>query len=348
MVFVTTSQAPPLDSYLELTGSGRFTADSEQRKAVEAFDRLWHALCAQQPDSTGFGRFWQRLTGRSKRRIPGIYLWGDVGRGKTWLMDLFFESLPIQQKRRIHFHRFMQRIHDELRGLQHVSDPLPQVARQWSEGIRILCLDEFIVSDIADAMLLSGLLEALFERGVTLVTTSNSPPNDLYRDGLQRAKFLPAIDRLKRYCKVVEVAGVIDYRLRILEQSETYHFPLDKEATAILEANYEHIACGSDLDRQMLVNERLLTARRRSDGVAWFDFLTLCDGPRGSADYGLPPLGVGSPATKSPRRRGVSLRYRCLRAHRMNCAQNLVLSMKVQALLILLAGSFIWASSQAR
>ena len=284
-MFVTTSPATPLETYLELTGSGRFTADSEQRKAVDVFDRLWKVLSAKQPDSIGFGRFWQRLTDRPPQRIPGIYLWGDVGRGKTWLMDLFFESLPIRQKRRIHFHRFMQRIHDELRELQHVSDPLPQVARRWSEGIRLLCLDEFVVTDIADAMLLSGILEALFEHGVTLVTTSNSQPNDLYPDGLQRARFLPAIERLNRYCKVVEIAGEIDYRLRILEQSETYHFPLDKEATTILEANYEQIACGSDLDPQMKVNDRLITARRRSDGVAWFDFLTLCDGPRGSADY---------------------------------------------------------------
>jgi cell division protein ZapE len=179
----------------------------------------------------------------------------------------------------------MQRVHDELADLGHVSDPLPRVARRWSENTRLLCLDEFFVADIADAMLLSGLLQSLFRRGVTLVTTSNSAPDELYREGLQRAKFLPAIESLKRNCRVVEVGGDTDYRLRILEHSETWHHPLDENADAILDANYERMACGSDLNPEMKVNGRRLRALRRSDGLAWFDFTELCHGPRGSADY---------------------------------------------------------------
>lgn len=285
MVFVTNSPAPPLETYTDLIESGRFSADDQQRAAVEALDRLWHALQTQDKKVAGLNRLRARLFKKTEQDFRGLYLWGDVGRGKTWLMDMFYESLQIERKRRIHFHRFMQRVHDELNKLQHEADPLPKVASRWSDEFRVLCLDEFFVSDIADAMLLSGLLEALFENGVTLVTTSNAHPDDLYKDGLQRAKFLPAIERLKENCDVVKVAGDTDYRLRILEQSTTYHFPLDENAEAILRNNYEKIACGSDHRPDLSVNGRVMTARRRSDGVVWFDFRTLCDGPRGSADY---------------------------------------------------------------
>ena len=281
---VTTSPLTPLDTYNDLIESGRFTADEQQKAAVEALDQLWHALQAE-PEARGIRKFLTRLKRDSGDTVKGLYLWGDVGRGKTWLMDLFYESLPIQRKRRIHFHRFMQRVHAELKNLENESDPLPRVARRWSDEFRLLCLDEFFVSDIGDAMLLSGLLEALFENGVTLVTTSNTPPDGLYRDGLQRAKFLPAIERLKEHCHVLKVAGDTDYRLRILEQSTTWHFPLDENADSVLEDNYEKIACGSDHDAALVINSRTLTARRRSDGLAWFDFRMLCDGPRGSADY---------------------------------------------------------------
>ena len=284
-MFVTTSPSPPLETYLDLTASGKFSADDNQRAAVEVLEMLWHELQRDEEESRGLKKVFSGLFGKRGSLIPGVYLWGDVGRGKTWLMDLFYESLPIQRKRRVHFHRFMQRVHNELRTLEHESDPLPKVAQRWANDFRLLCLDEFFVSDIADAMLLSGLLEALFDNGVTLVTTSNSHPDDLYRDGLQRAKFLPAIELIKQHCRIIPISGGTDYRLRILERSETYHYPLDERAGSILEKNYESIACGSDLDPEIEVNGRVITARRRSDGVAWFDFRMLCDGPRGSADY---------------------------------------------------------------
>ncbi|MDX1554981.1 MAG: cell division protein ZapE [Xanthomonadales bacterium] len=282
---MTSCPASPLESYDHLTATGRFTADPEQRKAVKALDRLWRVLSEPSRESSGLKRVWGRLAGKRHEAPQGIYLWGSVGRGKTWLMDLFYESLPIEAKRRVHFHRFMQRVHGELAELGAMADPLPLIARRWSHGTRLLCLDEFFVSDIADAMLLSGLLEALFERGVTLVTTSNIPPDDLYRSGLQRAKFLPAIERLKAHCEVVQIGGDADYRLRILERSETYHQPLDDQAEAVLAVNYEQIACGSELGSGLEVNGRMLHAKKRSDGVAWFDFSELCEGPRGAADY---------------------------------------------------------------
>lgn len=282
---MTTCPAPLLDQYFELTGSGRFSADAEQEKAAKALDRLWRALVEDHINIRAGRSLLRKFTRRRRDRVRGVYLWGSVGRGKTWLMDQFYESLPIERKRRIHFHRFMKRVHDELARLGQVSDPLPRIVRRWSAGARLLCLDEFFVSDIGDAMLLSGLLEATFDNGITLVTTSNIPPDELYRGGLQRAKFLPAIDLLKQNCEVVELGGDTDYRLRILEQSETWHHPLDEQARQILESNYEQIAAGSDLNPRLRVNGRVLTARRRSDGVAWFDFHELCDGPRGSADY---------------------------------------------------------------
>lgn len=282
---VTTSPAPPLETYDQLTGSGRFTADAAQREAVSALDQLWRALLSPENRSAGLRGFLGRVSARKASELKGVYLWGSVGRGKTWLMDLFYESLPIETKRRVHFHRFMQRVHRELIQLGQVSDPMPRIARKWSRGTRLLCLDEFFVSDIADAMLLSGLLGALFERGVTLVTTSNFPPDDLYRDGLQRTKFLPAIERLKNHCEVIHVGGDTDYRLRILKRSETYHQPLDAAAESVLQDNYERIACGSELDPVLDINGRELHARKRSDGVAWFDFAELCEGPRGAADY---------------------------------------------------------------
>lgn len=282
---VTTCPAPPLESYRELTGSGRFSADPEQEKAVIALDRLWHELQGGDPSSSGLKGLLKRIRKENHGHTPGIYLWGSVGRGKTWLMDLFYESLPIQRKRRIHFHRFMQRVHDALAGMGEVSDPLPRIAETWADEARVLCFDEFFVSDIGDAMLLSGLLQALFENGVTLVATSNCHPDDLYRDGLQRAKFLPAIEALKTHCRVIEVGGNADYRLRILERSPTYHHPLNSAAHQAIMDSYEQIACGSDLDPALQINGREIEAQRRSDGVAWFNFSALCEGPRSSRDY---------------------------------------------------------------
>ena len=190
----------PLNQYKALAGSDGFVADPGQETVIKALDALWHALQKQRNPG-----LLDRLRGKPPEYVPGLYIWGGVGRGKTWLMDLFFENLPVRRKQRVHFHRFMQRVHHSLQAQGQVRDPLPRVAAEWAANCSVLCLDEFFVSDIADAMLLGGLLENLFKNGVTLVTTSNIAPDGLYPGGLQRAKFLPAIELIKQNTRVLDL-----------------------------------------------------------------------------------------------------------------------------------------------
>jgi cell division protein ZapE len=273
-------QLSPLAHYRQLVDDGVFQADPHQLKAAEALDRVWRELT--EPRTTSL---LDRLRGREGRPVPGLYLWGSVGRGKTWLMDLFYEHLPKKDKQRVHFHRFMQRIHSALRNLDQVSDPLPIIAADWARNGKLLCLDEFFVSDIADAMLLGGLLEALFENGVTLVTTSNLHPDGLYRDGLQRAKFLPAIESIKRHLRVLELAGETDFRLRILERSDIFVYPLGPASERKLTDCFDRMAAECELEHDLDINGRNFHAHRRGDGIIWFDFEELCMKPRGAIDY---------------------------------------------------------------
>ncbi|MDT8319721.1 MAG: cell division protein ZapE [Xanthomonadales bacterium] len=270
----------PLSHYQRLLRRGDFSPDPQQQLAIQALDGLWQVLCspARQP-------LLKRLL--AGRPVPprGIYLWGGVGRGKTWLMDLFFEQLPTQQKQRLHFHRFMQRVHAGLRAAKQARDPLSRVANDWAKNCTLLCLDEFFVSDIADAMLLAGLLENLFRNGVTLVATSNTPPDRLYEGGLQRERFLPAIDLLERNMEVLELKGETDFRLRILEQSKIFHHPLDNRASAALTASFNRMAAECELDHDLDINGRIVHALRRGDGVIWFEFSELCKKPTGSIDF---------------------------------------------------------------
>jgi len=270
----------PLVRYQQSVDSGAFSRDPDQLPAVKALDELWHDLLARRQAS---------LLDRLRRRRPpplrGLYLWGAVGRGKTWLMDLFFECLPPGRRQRIHFHRFMQRVHHDLRSLGRARDPLTRIAADWAAQADVLCLDEFFVADIADAMLLAGLLESLFAHGVTLVTTSNSEPDNLYREGLQRARFLPAIELLKQHTRVLRIDGDTDYRLRILEQSEIFHYPLDDSADRVMTAAFERMAAECELNHDLEINGRNFHARRRGDGVIWFEFEELCEKPRGAVDY---------------------------------------------------------------
>lgn len=257
---------------------------------MEHLQRLYEELVAAEQAGRQPGLA-QKLLGKWARPKPvepirGLYFWGGVGRGKTYLMDAFYEALPFERKLRAHFHRFMQRVQRELKLLSGEKNPLQLIARRLAAETRVICFDEFFVSDIADAMILGGLFQGLFSHGVTLVATSNIEPDGLYKDGLQRARFLPAIALLKQHTLVLNVDGGTDYRLRTLEQAELYHSPLDAEADAGLRRSFEALAPEPGREDQVLeVEGRSIRARRVADDVAWFDFAELCDGPRSQNDY---------------------------------------------------------------
>lgn len=258
------------------------SSDVAQRNAVLHLEDLRKRLIAAKPKSW-WHRLWQQRGIRQLER--GIYLWGGVGRGKTWLMDLFFESLPFKEKYRSHFHRFMQFVHHELHRKRNRADPLDVIAQQLAARTRVLCFDEFYVSDIADAMILGRLLQSLFEYGVTLVATSNCEPDQLYKDGLQRARFIPAIKSIKEYTVTINVDSGIDYRLRQLEQAQTW-FGIDEKAIQLMQALFAQLAQGQILREQaVVINQRKIKTRELANDVAWFDFNEICDGPRGQADY---------------------------------------------------------------
>ena len=268
----------------ELTRLGH-QADAIQHHAVTQLDDLRQRLCAQfQPKS-----LWQRLLPINRNDIQlerGLYFWGGVGRGKTWLMDMFYHSLPFKQKHRSHFHRYMQFIHTELQRHRDRADPLDIVAEQISHKTRVLCFDELYVSDIADAMLLGNLFRGLFDRGVTLVATSNCAPDELYKDGLQRARFLPTIRLLKENTQILNIDSGIDYRLRHLEHARTWFDIRQSDASAEILQLFQRLTEGAATEQGTLeLNHRKLKVKRVSNDALWFDFKELCDGPRGSADY---------------------------------------------------------------
>lgn len=313
----------------------RWEDDAAQRAALNELDRVHAELLAAEYAARAAP--WWRLRQPKPAAARGLYLWGDVGRGKTFLADLLLQSLPMHSvapnksildlperaesgagpdsatsngalarlirgrgilprradelvrrpgKLRLHFHRFMGRVHAELRKCDGRRDPLRDVAAHFAAQARVLCLDEFFVTDIGDAMILGGLLQHLFARGTTLVTTSNIEPGTLYRDGLQRARFLPAIALLERHCAVVQLLAAQDYRLRELSRAGVYFTPLDAAAERALDACFEQVAPGARRpEPQIEVNGRAIAVKRRAEGVIWFDFAALCEGPRAVADY---------------------------------------------------------------
>ena len=272
------------EAYEESLNREGHVEDPSQLDLIARFEALQAQLKAQRPRKGGLRTMFFRSEPRES--VRGLYIWGGVGRGKTFLMDLFFESLEIKEKRRIHFHRMMHDVHERMKTLSFVEDPLDKVAAGIAQDTRVLCFDEFFVSDIGDAMILGKLLDGLFRRGVTLVTTSNSRPDDLYRDGLQRQRFLPAIALLNKHTEVVNMDGGTDYRLRILQKAGTYLSPND--AAAAQRLNYffdESASLQIEADKNLDINGREVRARRCAKGVAWFRFEDICDGPRSQADY---------------------------------------------------------------
>jgi cell division protein ZapE len=265
-----------------------FSYDSAQEQAVLLLQDLYERLVAGSPDRSDGGLLaWIRKFRRVNREPEvGLYFWGGVGRGKTYLVDTFYECLPLRRKLRVHFHRFMQRVHSDLTSLEGEKNPLEIVADRITAEAQVLCFDEFFVTDIGDAMILGGLMQALFARGVTLVATSNIEPARLYENGLQRQRFLPVIAMLEKHTRVVNVDSGIDYRLRTLQTAELYHHPLDAEADRSLHDSFVRLATepGRQMER-LEINNRYLTCRYMANDVAWFDFAELCAGPRSQNDY---------------------------------------------------------------
>ncbi|MHB8912177.1 MAG: cell division protein ZapE [Lysobacter sp.] len=290
--------AAPSAAYAAGVARGDWSFDAAQQPALGELDRM-HAALLDSPRGGLFGGLFNK-----PRPMPrGLYLWGGVGRGKTFLIDLFFDGLPLRDvaasgragfpspargsgKRRLHFHRFMREVHAQLRAHAGERDPLAAIARAWCQQWRVLVLDEFFVSDIGDAMLLGRLLDRLFAEGVVLVTSSNTAPLNLYQDGLQRERFLPAIALLQRHCAVVPLVGATDYRLRALIRTPVYRTPLDESSDAWLTSRWKTLSAGCAPEAGPLaIDGRLIPARALAEGHAWFDFGALCEGPRAAGDY---------------------------------------------------------------
>ena len=285
----------PLARYDAEVSSGVLRVDAEQRAVMQKLDLIGDELKRREnwvkPSRSLFAR-WNKSSNNHVSGIQGLYLWGGVGRGKTHLCDLFFEAVSFDDKTRLHFHRFMQQIHDDMRKLKGVEDPLQRIAEDWSEHSRLLLLDEIHVNDITDAMLLGRLLTELFNRCVTLVTTSNVPPEGLYKDGLQRARFLPAIAQICKHTDVVEMVGVTDYRLQLLKKESIYRVSkfvdgkADRTSRQGMREYFDKVRADFDVQTgSITINSRDLPALAHSADVAWFTFDTLCKTSRSTQDY---------------------------------------------------------------
>jgi cell division protein ZapE len=274
--------------YSEELAARHFSADAAQLAAVARLDNLRNRLISAAAGGAWQGPRWLAplLPQRARAPVTGLYLWGGVGRGKTWLMDLFFASLPFPERRRRHFHRFMYEVHDGLKRRKAQRSPLDHIAADTARDTRVLCLDELFVSDIADAMILGGLFEGLWRRGVTLVATSNVPPGELYKDGLQRQRFLPVIALLEKYTEVLPVAGATDYRLRQLTRAGTYLVAGTADAAVRLEALFRELG-GAEAQHggTLQIEGRALAVLRVGHGAVWCSFDALCAGPRSQDDY---------------------------------------------------------------
>jgi cell division protein ZapE len=286
----TMTRMTPQQRYQQDLDNRQISPDKAQQEAVEHLQALYDELMATEPvtQSGIANRFRQIFKPANNVTVKGIYFWGGVGRGKTYLMDILYDCLGFDAKLRTHFHRFMQQVHAELATLKGSKNPLEKVAANLAAKFRVVCFDEFFVSDIGDAMILAGLLDELFKHNVVLVATSNIEPGQLYENGLQRNRFLSAIDLLEKNTLVVELDSGVDYRLRSLEQAQLYHWPLQSATESLLKEDFKRLAPdfaeaveGGEID----VLGRQIVSRFYVDDVIWFDFEQLCGGPRNAYDY---------------------------------------------------------------
>lgn len=276
----------PLEWYWKFSQASDFESDPAQLVVLHHLERLHHDLEKYRQYRQGTVNRLVTNFGGGKKPPRGLYIWGGVGRGKSLMMDAFYNVCTLKRKRRVHFHQFMRELHADMQALTGEEDPLDQVSSQLAKRLRLLCFDEFHVSDIADAMLLGRLLELMTDKGVVLVMTSNYPPDALYPNGLQRSRFLPAIEILKRELEVVEIAGDRDHRRRILESMPVYHTPRSEATEAALARTFVAMSKASFVrDGQMTVGNREFSFLRRAKGVVWFTFDELCVKPRSQRDY---------------------------------------------------------------
>lgn len=276
--FIATS---PLEIYTQAIESGQFMPDEAQAQAVQELDRVWTELFTRYKSTkTAFRRF------RRQTSPKGVYMWGGVGRGKTWLMDQFYDSIPFRRKTRLHFHHFMQQVHKELNKLSGQRNPLELVADQIYKNAVVICFDEFFVSNVTDAMILSDLFQKLFERGVTLVATSNIAPEGLYKNGIHRDRFLPTIALVQQHCAVLNVDAGVDYRLRVLKQAQLFKYPLTDDAHAWMNERFQALThTQMPCNTSIIINSRVVETLGHTEDVLWCEFSELCFKPRSPADF---------------------------------------------------------------
>jgi len=278
------------DEYNRQLQLKHYDCDAAQELAVKQLAELQHELKLYQSQTHTFKFKFQSFFKIAPKPPQGIYLWGDVGRGKTWLMDMFFDTLSEEhgfkhQKLRLHFHHFMQAVHDQLSLLHEQKNPLQHIARSFASRYKLLCLDEFHVSDITDAMLLYGLLNTLFEEGISVVATSNLPPDNLYKNGLQRERFLPAIALIKQHMHTIELNGPVDHRLRLLEKADTWYLTTGGTQAALENRLLEMTTSPAQRQHKVHINYRLIDTVLHANDIIWLDFNVICGDQRGSADY---------------------------------------------------------------
>ena len=285
-----------VEAYLQSVETGEIRLDPAQKDVMDELQLIYSAIVNQKPVvpvkpkkslSSIFSRKSTKESVAKRESVKGLYLYGGVGRGKTHLVDFFFDHLPVEKKVRLHFHRFMQIVHEELAKLDGVSDPLKEVAKSFTDKAQVLCFDEFHVIDITDAMLLGRLLEHLFDDGLVLVTTSNFHPDDLYKNGLQRDRFVPAINLLKDNTKLVEMGGDYDYRSEAFKELGVYYFASDDKSEKRLDDHFHQLS-GVELyedKHEIIINTRMIPVKKLNVDVVWFEFDDLCNTPRSTEDF---------------------------------------------------------------
>ena len=273
--------ASPAERYTQALESGQFMPDEAQAQAVQELDRVWKELLTRYKASKKVFRRFRRQT-----YPKGVYMWGGVGRGKTWLMDQFYDAVPFRRKTRMHFHHFMQHVHKELNKLSGQRNPLDAVADQIYKNAVVICFDEFFVSNVTDAMILSDLFQKLFERGITLIATSNIAPEGLYKNGIHRDRFMPTITLVQKNCVVLNVDAGIDYRLRVLKQAQLFKYPLSSDAQSWMLERFQSLTLTqTKSNTPIMINNRVVETLGHTEDVLWCEFSELCFKPRSPADF---------------------------------------------------------------